>query len=74
MSEASKPADPELHAAPLHVPLEWDTPMYRLAVDQLDQTAELMNLDPNIWERLRTTVEAACMDSCMTSPSEPVLT
>ena len=36
------------------VSLEWDTPMYRLAVDQLDQTAELMNLDPNIWERLRT--------------------
>ncbi|MCH8891506.1 MAG: glutamate dehydrogenase, partial [Myxococcales bacterium] len=28
--------------------------MYRLAVNQLDQTAELMNLDPNIWERLRT--------------------
>ncbi|MBW2495185.1 MAG: Glu/Leu/Phe/Val dehydrogenase [Deltaproteobacteria bacterium] len=27
--------------------------MYRLAVDQLDQTAEQMNLDPNIWERLR---------------------
>ena len=34
--------------------LEWDTPMYRLAVRQLDQTAELMGLDPNIWERLRT--------------------
>jgi glutamate dehydrogenase (NAD(P)+) len=34
--------------------LEWDTPMYRLAVDQLDKTAELMDLDPNIWERLRT--------------------
>jgi glutamate dehydrogenase (NAD(P)+) len=28
--------------------------MYQLAVSQLDQTAELMNLDPNIWERLRT--------------------
>jgi len=28
--------------------------MYRLAVDQLDQAAEKMNLDPNIWERLRT--------------------
>ncbi len=34
--------------------LEWDTPMYRLAVEQLDLTAEQMNLDPNIWERLRT--------------------
>jgi len=34
--------------------LEWDTPMYRLAVEQLDLTAERMNLDPNIWERLRT--------------------
>ena len=34
--------------------LEWDTPMYRLAVGQLDQTAELMGLDPNIWQRLRT--------------------
>ncbi len=33
--------------------LEWDTPMYRLAVAQLDQTAKLMNLDDNIWERLR---------------------
>jgi glutamate dehydrogenase (NAD(P)+) len=33
--------------------LEWETPMYRLAVDQLDQTAERMDLDPNIWERLR---------------------
>jgi len=45
--------EPELRAAPIVVPLEWDTPMYRLAVDQLDQTAEQMNLDPNIWERLR---------------------
>jgi len=35
-------------------PLEWDTPMYRLAVSQLDRTAERMGLDPNIWERLRT--------------------
>ncbi|MGE4608535.1 MAG: Glu/Leu/Phe/Val dehydrogenase, partial [Myxococcota bacterium] len=34
--------------------LEWDTPMYRLAVEQLDLTAERMNLDSNIWERLRT--------------------
>ena len=28
--------------------------MYRLAVAQLDQTAERMQLDENIWERLRT--------------------
>ncbi len=34
--------------------LEWDTPMYRLAVAQLDQTAARMHLDENIWERLRT--------------------
>jgi glutamate dehydrogenase (NAD(P)+) len=34
--------------------LEWDTPMYRLAVAQLDRTAALMGLDDNIWERLRT--------------------
>ncbi|MGH7288166.1 MAG: Glu/Leu/Phe/Val family dehydrogenase [Myxococcota bacterium] len=34
--------------------LEWDSPMYRLAVAQLDQTAEHMGLDDNIWERLRT--------------------
>jgi glutamate dehydrogenase (NAD(P)+) len=34
--------------------LEWDTPMYRLAVAQLDQAAERMRLDPNIWQRLRT--------------------
>ena len=34
--------------------LEWDSPMYRLAVAQLDRTAERMGLDPNIWERLRT--------------------
>jgi glutamate dehydrogenase (NAD(P)+) len=33
--------------------LEWETPMYRLAVAQLDQTAERMHLDENIWERLR---------------------
>jgi glutamate dehydrogenase (NAD(P)+) len=33
--------------------LEWDTPMYRLAVAQLDRTAERLGLDPNIWERLR---------------------
>ncbi len=34
--------------------LEWDTPMYRLAVAQLDRTAALMGLDDNIWNRLRT--------------------
>ncbi|MFI5314073.1 MAG: Glu/Leu/Phe/Val dehydrogenase [Myxococcota bacterium] len=34
--------------------LEWDTPMYRLAVAQLDQAAAAMRLDQNIWERLRT--------------------
>ena len=34
--------------------LEWETPMYRLAVNQLDRTAERMHLDPNIWQRLRT--------------------
>jgi len=28
--------------------------MYRLAVGQLDRTAEQMGLDPNIWQRLRT--------------------
>ncbi len=35
-------------------PVEWDTPMYRLAVAQLDQAAEAMHLDENIWSRLRT--------------------
>ena len=34
--------------------LEWDTPMYRLAVAQLDATAERMGLQENIWKRLRT--------------------
>jgi glutamate dehydrogenase (NAD(P)+) len=34
--------------------LEWDTPMYRLAVAQLDQTAKLMGLQENLWSRLRT--------------------
>jgi glutamate dehydrogenase (NAD(P)+) len=34
--------------------LEWDTPMYRLAVAQLDRTAARMELDDNIWQRLRT--------------------
>ena len=33
---------------------EWDTPMYRLAVAQLDRAAERMNLDWNVWERLRS--------------------
>jgi glutamate dehydrogenase (NAD(P)+) len=40
--------------APAGPRLEWDTPMYRLAVSQLDQTARRMALDENIWERLRT--------------------
>ena len=39
---------------PEEVQLEWDTPMYRLAVGQLDQTARRMGLDENIWERLRS--------------------
>src|SRR5262245_56647065 len=34
--------------------LEWATPMYRLAVGQLDRTAQQMGLQPNIWQRLRT--------------------
>jgi glutamate dehydrogenase (NAD(P)+) len=34
--------------------LEWNTPMYRLAVAQLDQTAERMHLQENIWLRLRS--------------------
>lgn len=34
--------------------LEWDTPMYRLAVAQLDRTAERMGLQENIWLRLRS--------------------
>lgn len=34
--------------------LEWETPMYRLAVAQLDRTAEIMGLQENIWHRLRT--------------------
>ena len=33
--------------------LEWDSPMYRLAVAQLDRVAEVMDLDENVWERLR---------------------
>ena len=32
---------------------EWDTPMYRLAVAQLDAAALRMGLDENVWERLR---------------------
>jgi glutamate dehydrogenase (NAD(P)+) len=34
--------------------LEWDTPMYRLAVAQLDRTATIMGLQENLWHRLRT--------------------
>ena len=32
---------------------EWDTPMYRLAIAQLDAAARRMGLDENVWERLR---------------------
>jgi glutamate dehydrogenase (NAD(P)+) len=32
---------------------EWDSPMYRLAIAQLDRAAQRMNLDENLWERLR---------------------
>jgi glutamate dehydrogenase (NAD(P)+) len=32
---------------------EWDSPMYRLAIAQLDRAAERMRLDENLWERLR---------------------
>jgi len=39
---------------PATEPLEWDTPMYRLAVAQLDKTAALMGLQENLWQRLRT--------------------
>ena len=35
-------------------PLEWNTPMYELAVGQLDTAASLMGLQENIWHRLRT--------------------
>jgi glutamate dehydrogenase (NAD(P)+) len=34
--------------------LEWDSPTLQLAVGQLDQAARRMNLDENIWQRLRT--------------------
>jgi glutamate dehydrogenase (NAD(P)+) len=33
---------------------EWDTPMYRQAVAQLDAAARFMHLDENLWERLRS--------------------
>jgi glutamate dehydrogenase (NAD(P)+) len=33
---------------------EWDTPMYRHAVSQLDTAARQMDLDENLWERLRS--------------------
>jgi glutamate dehydrogenase (NAD(P)+) len=33
---------------------EWDTPMYRQAVAQLDGAARRMGLDENLWERLRS--------------------
>ena len=34
--------------------LEWNTPMYELAVGQLDTAAQMMGLQENIWHRLRT--------------------
>jgi len=34
--------------------LEWNSPMYQLALAQLDETARRMKLDENIWERLRS--------------------
>jgi len=33
---------------------EWDTPMYRQAVAQLDAAARQMGLDENLWDRLRS--------------------
>ena len=33
---------------------EWDTPLYRQAVAQLDDAARQMRLDENLWERLRS--------------------
>ena len=32
---------------------EWESQMYREAVAQFDRVAEIMNLDTNVWERLR---------------------
>jgi glutamate dehydrogenase (NAD(P)+) len=47
-------SDPSDRATDIALSLEWATPMYRLAVAQLDQTAQKMGLQPNIWQRLRT--------------------
>ncbi|MEN8183178.1 MAG: Glu/Leu/Phe/Val dehydrogenase [Myxococcota bacterium] len=44
---------PPTSATTIEHRLEWDTPMYRLAVAQLDRIAERVGLDANIWERLR---------------------
>jgi len=38
----------------LDAELEWNSPMYQLAVAQLDRTAERMRLDANLWTRLRS--------------------
>jgi glutamate dehydrogenase (NAD(P)+) len=57
MGEGGSSTTPSVPAgvqSAVHARLEWDTPMYRLAVGQLDRTAHQMNLDENIWERLRT--------------------
>ncbi|MDP6625144.1 MAG: Glu/Leu/Phe/Val dehydrogenase [Nitrospinota bacterium] len=32
---------------------EYDTPIYRMAVEQFDRAAKYLNLDPNIYERLK---------------------
>jgi glutamate dehydrogenase (NAD(P)+) len=39
---------------PAAIAAEWDTPMYRLAVAQLDGAARRMKLDENLWHRLRS--------------------
>ncbi len=52
MSAALKAEEKEL--VDVESTLEWDTPMYRMAVAQLDRTAHHMGLDANVWERLRT--------------------
>jgi glutamate dehydrogenase (NAD(P)+) len=50
VSEQRDGGEPTLGAAAR----EWDTPMYRQAVAQLDGAARQMNLDENLWERLRS--------------------
>ncbi len=53
MLEGTEPRDadaPALGAAAA----EWDTPLYRQAVAQLDHAARQMQLDENLWDRLRS--------------------